>query len=61
MGCSNDDIPCLCLNEDFGNGIRDCTNESCPGNANKKAVLEVGATFCSGECNDVPLKAAKVG
>lgn len=49
LGCEGTNIACLCLNEDFGNGIRDCTNEACGPNEDKKSVLSVGASFCAGK------------
>ena len=51
LGCkSESDIECLCSNPDFGNGIRDCTEESCPPGSDANAVLNAGNTFCQSRC-----------
>src|SRR5699024_3159595 len=47
LGCSNGDIPCLCKNSDFGNGLRDCTNEACP-EGQLEAVESAAARICRG-------------
>ena len=46
LGCPPNNITCLCTNMDFGNGVRDCTNESCPGDADKQSIISVGSSFC---------------
>lgn len=49
LGCPDANVACLCLNKDFGNGITDCTNESCLGGEDKNSVIDVGVKFCAGE------------
>lgn len=52
LGCPNlaNGTPngtCLCENADFGNGIRDCTLESCPGGSGDlNAVVQYGLGYC---------------
>lgn len=48
LGCKDTtDVVCLCSNAAFGNGIRDCTNESCPADAQKSSVISAGQSICS--------------
>merc|ERR1711881_527078 len=47
LGCANDDAACLCANADFGYGVRDCTNEACPADADRNAVIQYGLAYCS--------------
>ncbi|ODH14152.1 hypothetical protein ACO22_06665 [Paracoccidioides brasiliensis] len=47
LGCKADDIPCLCQNTNFGNGVRDCTVEAC-GEQDLPPILEFAKKFCSG-------------
>ncbi|KAL9624480.1 MAG: hypothetical protein Q9204_007872, partial [Flavoplaca sp. TL-2023a] len=48
LGCPDAaDVTCVCINPDFGFGIRDCTNESCPPNADNGSVTDFGAAFCA--------------
>ena len=47
LGCSSEtDIACLCKNQDFTYGVRDCTNESCP-DSDKSTVLTFGNSICA--------------
>jgi CFEM domain len=46
LGCSATDIPCLCKNPDFANGLHDCTVEAC-GGADYPAVQAYGASYCA--------------
>ena len=57
LGCSNNNITCLCTNMDFGNGVRDCTFESCPGDTDKAGIIKVGSSFCGGEPTTIRLLA----
>ena len=40
------DVTCVCNNQIFGSGVRDCTNEACPPNADKGSVIDFADTFC---------------
>ncbi|KAL9019946.1 MAG: hypothetical protein Q9185_002800 [Variospora sp. 1 TL-2023] len=49
LGCSGPtDVACLCTNDDFGFGIRDCTAEACPPNADRSSVIDFGNEYCRG-------------
>ena len=47
LGCSNTDALCLCKNVAFGNGIRDCTSESCPSGTDVQKVYQYGIGYCA--------------
>lgn len=47
LGCSATDIACLCKNQDFGNGIRDCAFESCGDDAAAGKVVAWGQQYCA--------------
>jgi hypothetical protein len=49
LGCSPSDYACLCSNQNFGYGIRDCSNEACKDPANAAKVIQFGTTFCQGK------------
>lgn len=51
LGCPDADVACLCLNQDFSNGITDCTNESCLGGEDKQSVIDTGVQYCAGGFN----------
>ena len=47
FGCTAGDVKCYCTNQNFGYGIRDCSNESCsPSDAAK--VISFGTAYCAG-------------
>ncbi|KHO01912.1 CFEM domain containing protein [Metarhizium album ARSEF 1941] len=50
LGCSDGDWSCLCKNPDFHNGLRDCSTQSCPNEANQ--VIK----FSTDECARVGVK-----
>lgn len=47
LGCQNNNITCLCTNMDFGNGVRDCSAQSCPSGTDTSSIVSVGNSFCS--------------
>ncbi|KAL9125416.1 MAG: hypothetical protein Q9217_005383, partial [Psora testacea] len=47
LGCPNNNITCLCSNMDFGNGVRDCSFQSCPADVDKSSIIAVGNSFCA--------------
>lgn len=49
LGCGTGNITCLCTNMDFGNGIRDCSSESCPSGTDTARIISVGNAFCQSE------------
>ncbi|KAL8964402.1 MAG: hypothetical protein Q9197_006937 [Variospora fuerteventurae] len=58
LGCSGPtDVACLCTNDDFGFGIRDCTAEACPPNADRSSVIDFGNEYCRGMSSIHPSKA----
>lgn len=61
LGCPESNVACLCLNEKFGNGIRDCTNESCPPKADRQSVIDAGVQYCAREFIWFVLEAIMVG
>ena len=52
LGCPiSTDVVCLCSNEDFISGIRDCAMEACPNAADANEAVQFGVQYCaSGEC-----------
>lgn len=48
LGCAANDITCLCQNMDFGFGVRDCAQESCPKDVDTSQIIKVGSGFCAG-------------
>ena len=47
LGCNQSDIACLCNNQNFRYGIRDCTTASCPQDAQSQ-VIDFGNSICAG-------------
>ncbi|PGH23549.1 hypothetical protein AJ80_02329 [Polytolypa hystricis UAMH7299] len=45
LGCGATDIQCLCSSIDFGYGVRDCSQEACPGD-DLNAIQAAGAALC---------------
>ena len=48
LGCNKDDIACLCKNENFGYGIRDCSQQVCNDANLANIVINWGNSLCSG-------------
>lgn len=46
LGCSASDYSCLCNNENFGYGVRDCSNEACGNASDAATVISFGTAFC---------------
>ncbi|KAH7027556.1 uncharacterized protein B0I36DRAFT_375369 [Microdochium trichocladiopsis] len=46
LGCSQPNAACLCKNQDFGNGIRDCSNGACGTDA-ARPVISYGSSYCA--------------
>ena len=49
FGCKPGDVVCYCTNADFGNGVRDCSTESCPSQADAAKVIAFGSAYCGGK------------
>ncbi|KAL2039104.1 hypothetical protein N7G274_008153 [Stereocaulon virgatum] len=47
LGCQPNDIACLCKNMDFGNGVHDCSAESCPQGTDINTITSTGMQFCA--------------
>lgn len=47
LGCDTGDIRCLCLNQNFIFGIRDCSLAICPGE-DASAALQYALDLCKG-------------
>ncbi|RDA96186.1 hypothetical protein CP533_1633 [Ophiocordyceps camponoti-saundersi (nom. inval.)] len=45
LDCDHGDFQCLCVNQDFFFGLRDCTQGNCQGN-NVNEILQFGQTIC---------------
>ncbi|KAK4963851.1 hypothetical protein LTR66_012614, partial [Elasticomyces elasticus] len=46
FGCAPGNVTCYCTNQNFGYGIRDCSNAACtPDQA--ASVMSFGASYCS--------------
>lgn len=50
LGCKVGDVTCYCTQPDFGYGVRDCANESCPSHEDAQKVIEFGTNYCASEC-----------
>jgi len=48
LGCSPNDVKCLCNNQNFGFGIRDCSAALC-NQADMQKTITFGQSFCQGE------------
>lgn len=49
LGCQPSDFACLCNNQNFGFGIRDCSNAICSNAGDAAAVYSFGLSFCQSE------------
>lgn len=48
LGCDDGDYKCLCLNENFTYGLRDCTMVTCDSDKESvAAAVNYGLQFCS--------------
>lgn len=47
LGCKQADMKCLCANQNYMYGIRDCSTAVCGGEEAKKAI-EYGISICGG-------------
>lgn len=45
LGCAANDAACLCKNDNFQWGIRDCSNAVC-GSDNAGSVIAFGQSYC---------------
>jgi CFEM domain len=48
LGCDPTNVACLCANQDFGFGVRDCTAESCPPDVDLSGIQQYADQYCSG-------------
>lgn len=48
LGCKADDAACLCKNNNFQYGIRDCSNEACGADVATQAIAYANS-FCKGK------------
>lgn len=46
FGCAAGDVTCLCSNQDFGYGIRDCSNQACSAEE-AASVISYGTNYCA--------------
>ena len=49
FGCTPDNAQCLCSKVDFLYGVRDCSDQACPGGANgadAQTVKSYGVNYC---------------
>lgn len=47
LGCKSGDMECLCRSNDYKYGIRDCTDQACPGE-DTAAVVQNAVSKCPG-------------
>lgn len=47
LGCDTGDMACLCKSDDYKYGIRDCTDQACPGE-DTQAVVQNAVSKCPG-------------
>jgi hypothetical protein len=48
FNCSNGDLNCLCPQQNFGYGIRDCADQACSSASDATTVKNFGNTLCAG-------------
>lgn len=48
LDCDNGDIGCLCQNQDFIYGLRDCSSATCDDEQNARSIVEWGVQLCEG-------------
>ncbi|ROT43498.1 hypothetical protein SODALDRAFT_40679 [Sodiomyces alkalinus F11] len=49
LGCNQGDLGCLCRQQDFIYGVRDCSFQSCFGEGEADSVLSFGYSLCASE------------
>ena len=49
LGCQANDAKCLCQNQNFAYGIRDCSYQSCNNETAAAEVVSYGVAYCSGK------------
>lgn len=48
LGCDEKDYKCLCQNQDFTYGLRDCSMVTCDSNQEQvQAAIDYGLSLCS--------------
>jgi hypothetical protein len=47
LGCTGGDLACLCLNQNFSYGIRDCTDQACPNSKDASDTQAWGVAICA--------------
>ncbi|KAJ4306681.1 hypothetical protein N0V88_000045 [Collariella sp. IMI 366227] len=57
-GCSQDDVVCMCKNQDFGYGIHDCSVQICGSLDDANAAIEWGNNLCANAQNPINLPSA---
>ena len=46
LGCNNGDAKCLCQNQNFAYGIRDCSYQHCQNDTAAGAIIAYGIEYC---------------
>ncbi len=46
FGCAAGNVTCYCTNPQFGAGVRDCSNQSCPTPQDAQEVIAYGTAYC---------------
>jgi hypothetical protein len=57
FGCDFGNVTCYCTNQDFGYGIRDCSNEACSA-SDAAEVIAFGTQYCESESEHTPTDTA---
>ncbi|KAF2749157.1 hypothetical protein M011DRAFT_466276 [Sporormia fimetaria CBS 119925] len=47
FGCGAGDVVCYCSNQDFGYGVRDCSNQACSSPEEAARVIQYGTDYCA--------------
>ena len=49
LGCSANDAKCLCQNQNFIFGVRDCSYQHCQNDSNAGTTVSYGTEYCKRE------------
>jgi CFEM domain len=46
LGCPSTDVACLCANQNFGYGVRDCSAQACPPGTDLSGISQYALQYC---------------
>jgi hypothetical protein len=61
LGCTGNDLACLCLNADYSYGIRDCTDQSCGNNGDAADTQNWAVGICANQGVAVTSDSSDIG